>query len=276
MSDVIVRARRHSEKDNAQWDVRRHPVRHGAPPKLWTAMNVHRAVRPVDTPASPFGHGEEAGVHLSSRVGPGRVGQPSTGQRLGANHIWVSRVAGASSGWERSRRILGLSMRMRFISPPAPMPRIRRPGVLAVFVHWPAQAPPVRRTPHRPPHEPSASARPRSRGDPRIPEPPVGRTPAAVGTNGRGDGLPDLNHARLVGALQHRHEQGVGPERAGAGMVHRWLHSQPPDWLPPCLRRYEKFASAASALRMNSPASYTLWRTPDRRCIDKTDEGLRT
>jgi hypothetical protein len=83
---------------------------------------------------------------------------------------------GASSSQERSRRILGLSMRMRFISPPVPMPGIRRRGVLAVFEHQPALAPAVRRTPHRPPHEPSASARLRSPGGRRIPEPPAGRS----------------------------------------------------------------------------------------------------
>ena len=42
---------------------------------------------------------------------------------------------------------------------------------------------------------------------------------AAVGAYGRGDGLADLTRAGVIGALQDRHEQGVGPDPASSGMV---------------------------------------------------------
>jgi hypothetical protein len=50
---------------------------------------------------------------------------------------------------------------------------------------------------------------------------PLGAPPAAVGAYGRGDSRADLTRAGVIGALQRRHEQGVGPGRAGAGMVSR-------------------------------------------------------
>src|SRR5690242_4123989 len=51
--------------------------------------------------------------------------------------------------------------------------------------------------------------------------------------HGPGDGLPDLSGTGLVAALQHRHEQGVGPDSADAGLVCRWLHREPPvRWIP--------------------------------------------
>jgi hypothetical protein len=46
-------------------------------------------------------------------------------------------------------------------------------------------------------------------------------SPAAVGPYGRGDGLPDLTGVGLIGPLEHRHEQGIGPDRAGDVMVSR-------------------------------------------------------
>jgi len=49
----------------------------------------------------------------------------------------------------------------------------------------------------------------------------LGAPPAAVGTYGRRDGLPDLNRVGFVGALDHRHEQGIGPDRAGDVVVYR-------------------------------------------------------
>jgi len=49
---------------------------------------------------------------------------------------------------------------------------------------------------------------------------PLSAPPAAVGTHGRRGGFPDLTRAGFIGALQHRREQGVGPDRAGAGAVH--------------------------------------------------------
>jgi hypothetical protein len=61
----------------------------------------------------------------------------------------------------------------------------------------------------------------------------LGTSPAAVGTPGRRDGLADLARTGSFRSLQHRREQGLGPDRAGAGMVHRQLHSQPPDWIAP-------------------------------------------
>jgi hypothetical protein len=84
--------------------------------------------------------------------------------------------AGRSSGRERSRRTFGPPVRMRFMSSPAAVSAARQRAVPAVFGHCPAQAPQTRRTPRRPPHAPSASARRRSPGDRRTPEPPAGRT----------------------------------------------------------------------------------------------------
>src|SRR5690348_15451682 len=55
--------------------------------------------------------------------------------------------------------------------------------------------------------------------------------------HGPGDGLPDLSATGLVAALQHRHEQGVGPDSADAGLVCRWLHREPPREMDPRLLR---------------------------------------
>jgi len=44
---------------------------------------------------------------------------------------------------------------------------------------------------------------------------------AAEFTDGRGNGIPHLIRAGIIGALQRRHEQGVGPEGADAGGLHR-------------------------------------------------------
>jgi hypothetical protein len=46
--------------------------------------------------------------------------------------------------------------------------------------------------------------------------------------NGRCDGLLDLSGTGLVTALQRRCEEGVGPDGTDAGLVHRWLHREPP------------------------------------------------
>jgi hypothetical protein len=48
-----------------------------------------------------------------------------------------------------------------------------------------------------------------------------GTAPAAEFMDGRGDGIPHLPRAGIIGALQHRHEQGVGPQGADAGVLHR-------------------------------------------------------
>jgi hypothetical protein len=37
----------------------------------------------------------------------------------------------------------------------------------------------------------------------------------------RGDGIPHLTRAGIIGVLQRRHEQGVGPAGADAGVLHR-------------------------------------------------------
>src|SRR6478672_8941638 len=51
---------------------------------------------------------------------------------------------------------------------------------------------------------------------------------AAERADGRGDGLPDLSSTEFFGALQGRHEQGVGTGGADAEVVHRWPHREPP------------------------------------------------
>jgi hypothetical protein len=53
---------------------------------------------------------------------------------------------------------------------------------------------------------------------------PLDATAAAERADGRGDGLPDLPGAEFFGALQGRHEQGVGAGGADAEVVHRWPH----------------------------------------------------
>jgi hypothetical protein len=56
----------------------------------------------------------------------------------------------------------------------------------------------------------------------------LGATARAEYAHRRGDGLLDLSGAGLVAALEHRHEQGVGPDGPDAGPVYRWLHREPP------------------------------------------------
>jgi hypothetical protein len=53
---------------------------------------------------------------------------------------------------------------------------------------------------------------------------PLGAPLLAVGPDGCGDSLPDLTRVRLIGALQYRHEQGVGPDRGSTGVARRYLH----------------------------------------------------
>ena len=48
---------------------------------------------------------------------------------------------------------------------------------------------------------------------------PSGAAARAECADGRSDGLPDLPGARLLTALQCRHEQGIGPDGADAGVV---------------------------------------------------------
>jgi len=44
---------------------------------------------------------------------------------------------------------------------------------------------------------------------------------AAEFMDGRGDGIPHLIRVGIIGALQRRHEQSIGPEGADAGALHR-------------------------------------------------------
>jgi len=57
---------------------------------------------------------------------------------------------------------------------------------------------------------------------------PFDAAPAAELTDSRSDGLPDLAGIKFIGALQGRHEQGVGTGGADAEVVHRWPHREPP------------------------------------------------
>jgi hypothetical protein len=57
---------------------------------------------------------------------------------------------------------------------------------------------------------------------------PFGAAQAAERADGRGDGLPDLPGTEFFGALQGRHEQGVGAGGADAEVVHLWPHREPP------------------------------------------------
>jgi len=68
--------------------------------------------------------------------------------------------AGRSSGQRRSRRVFGLSMRMRctVVTPPGAMSAVGQRGAQAVFGDRFAPAPAPCRTPRCPPHEPSACA----------------------------------------------------------------------------------------------------------------------
>ena len=85
--------------------------------------------------------------------------------------------AGRSSVQTRSRRILGLPARMRFITRPAAISGGWPRAVWPVLAGSAAPAPTVRRTTRRLPHEPSASGSPRPPGGRRTPGPRAGRTP---------------------------------------------------------------------------------------------------
>jgi hypothetical protein len=50
---------------------------------------------------------------------------------------------------------------------------------------------------------------------------PFGTALAAVFTDGRGDDMPHLSRAGIIGALERRREEGVGPEGASARVLHR-------------------------------------------------------
>jgi hypothetical protein len=48
-----------------------------------------------------------------------------------------------------------------------------------------------------------------------------GTAQAAEFTDGSGDGMLHLSRAGLIRALQPRYEEGIGPQGADAGMLHR-------------------------------------------------------
>jgi hypothetical protein len=56
----------------------------------------------------------------------------------------------------------------------------------------------------------------------------LGAAPAAERADGRGDSLPDLPGTWFLGALQRRHEQGVGTYGADTEVMHHWPHREPP------------------------------------------------
>src|SRR5215472_13755468 len=160
---------------------------------------------------------------------------------------------------------------MRFMSSPAAICAGREWVAPADFGNRPAEALVVRRTPRRPPHEPSACARPRSPGDHRTLGPPAQHT-----------------HCR------RRHAR---PPRRPAGPDRRWVHQSVaastrtrrrprPRWcwggasvaaflspltgLPPALMTLEKAVGCVVRLTGElhqpdggtSPAGYTLWCRP--------------
>ena len=53
---------------------------------------------------------------------------------------------------------------------------------------------------------------------------PSGTAQAAEFTDGSGDGMLHLSRAGIIRALQCRHEEGVGPPGADAGMLRRYPH----------------------------------------------------
>src|SRR5262249_41771630 len=57
---------------------------------------------------------------------------------------------------------------------------------------------------------------------------PLGAAGAAERADGSGDSLPDLTGTWFLGALQRRHEQGVGTYGADAEVMHQWPHREPP------------------------------------------------
>jgi hypothetical protein len=57
---------------------------------------------------------------------------------------------------------------------------------------------------------------------------PFGTARAAERPDGRGNGLPDLARAGLIGALQPRYESGVSPDSTQAQMSPSRPHFEPP------------------------------------------------
>ena len=143
------------QKDKGQRNVRRDQVPHNALPQLWTVMagarltvNLHRSVRHV-----AYGPCSRArGVRLLSLAGRD---EPVSRARASALARTTSRSrasADGSSVQARSRRILGLPTRMRFITRPAAMSGGWPRAVWAVFAGSAAQVRTMWRTAGRPPH----------------------------------------------------------------------------------------------------------------------------
>jgi hypothetical protein len=171
--------------------------------------------------------------------------------------------AGRSSGQGRPRRILGLTVRMRFMSSPVAGSAGRWRAAPAVLGHCLAQAPAVQRTRRRLPHEPSTFAPPRSPGDHRTPGPPAQHT---LGCRG---------HARprrwLSGPdLGWVYRSVAAPTRTGPRPRSRWCwHGtslaafSAPYWFAPALMTLRN--AAASDVRLMDELStgpYAPWRTP--------------
>ena len=185
--------------------------------------------------------------------------------------------AGRSSGQGRPRRVLGLAVRRRFMSSPVAGSAGRWRAAPAVPGHYLAQAPAVRRTRHRPPHEPSTFAPPRSPGDHRTPGPPAQRT---LGCHG---------HARprrwLSGPDPGWVYRSVGaPTRTGPQPRSRWwlgtslaAFFSAPYWFAPALMTLRNAAASGVRLMDELPTGpYAPWRTPGGAAVAGAagDEGL--
>ena len=172
--------------------------------------------------------------------------------------------AGRSSGQGRPRRILGLAVRMRFMSSPVAGSADRWRTAPAVLGHCLAQAPAVRRTRRRLPHEPSTFVPPRSPGDHRTPGPLAQRTLGCRGyarprrwLSGPGPGWV----YRSVAA----------PTRTGPRPRSRWCwlgtslaaFFSAPYWFAPALMTLRNAAASGVRLMDELPTGpYAPWRTP--------------
>ncbi len=175
------------------------------------------------------------------------------------------RKRGVRPGWS-----LGRAGRTRTDPAVWQIPGLRSPALRPLTVPL-EQAPavPGRRIPPRRPDAPSASARPRAPGARRTPAPPARRSPGC--RTGARPPRQTAGPARrwLIGSLQRRHEQGVGPCRADAEEIAHRPHHRPPrrlDTLPTTSREHDIFGSpgamqAARGLLVNK----TTWARRSHR-----------
>ena len=205
-------------KDNGQRNVdKRHQVLHNALPPvmdcgrrslalssgpvcpalttLWiaTAGGV-RLTDELHRPRTPLVYSRRAGVSAQGqRCSPTEPGWPGTSRFAGHGPApWPGPHPESRGSVARVLRPgalapdLGLSTRMRLITPASPPSREAGHGrSRLLFAGCAARAPTVRRTARRLPHEPSASGPPQPPGGRRIPGPRA-RTPhAAVGAHGQ-------------------------------------------------------------------------------------------